>query len=122
MSKMYFPIINKLEVRLPQEFINSTNKRSISVIGFHFMFMKKTGTNLREELGTYLHSDLVQKNKFEDSFICFSNITLCMPLKYEFTGPQEVLKFWFTDDDGSETIVDEEEWDYFWNIMLELEY
>lgn len=101
MVKRYFPVINKTRIRLPQEFINSTNKKFIHVINFS-VFRKYESMSYSSSGYISLHSNLVQSNPYNDHFIRFSDgiKNVIDRLKYEQIDNIEFLEFWFKYPDG----------------------
>ena len=100
MVKRYFPVQNKTRVRLPQDFIDSKNKKYIYVIDF------QTSEQYSEGYRPFLlslHSNLVQKDPYCDHLIRFStgSRTDIDRLKYEQIDDIEFLDFWFKYPDGS---------------------
>lgn len=108
MVKRYFPVQNKTRVRLPQDFIDSKNKKYIHVIDFQSS-EKQTEGYFSYMLS--LHSNLVQKDPYCDHIIRFTSGTRTDidRLKYEQVDDIEFLDFWFKYPNGEEVTIKEKE-------------
>ena len=105
MVKTYF-YTNTLETKLPDEFINSSNRKFIHVIHCRCVFNDYLVGDAE------LHASFIQRNDYFDSFVCFTNTILTKYKKYEVTRPRPTFKVWFSDMEGNPIEVQ--------NFMLEL--
>lgn len=99
MVKRYFPVQNKTRVRLPQDFIDSKNKKYIYVIDFQ---TSKEYVSEYSHVMVSLHSNLVQKDPYYDHIIRFASTETnnVDRLKYEQLENLEFLDFWFKYPNG----------------------
>lgn len=106
MVKRYFPVQNKTRVRLPQDFIDSKNKKYIHVIDFQSSEKRSEGYF---NYMISLHSNLVQKDPYCDHIIRFASgaRTDIDRLKYEQVDDIEFLDFWFKHPNGEKVPIKE---------------
>jgi hypothetical protein len=102
MVKRYF-ITDKLETKLPIEFIQSDNPRYISLIRCTFFY---DHPNVEEEIEQFstpqfisLHSNIVNVQKDLDSFVMYCNQNNRKAKKYQQFGRLETLRIWFKNYD-----------------------
>jgi hypothetical protein len=66
------PLSGKIPFSFPVDFIQTTHPKTITLINAkHFDFSEFVGR--RESEGVSVHSDIVQDDRFDDSFLCFCN-------------------------------------------------
>ena len=101
--KRYF-ITNQLKTRLPNDFVNSKNKRFITLIQCK---LYQNLTNVSDEIEQFstpkfitVHSNIVHTDSYLDSYIMFCNENRPKGKKYEQMSREYELVLWFKNYDG----------------------
>jgi hypothetical protein len=88
----YIKVPDEYEIKIPEFFTNSARlEKYIVVRGCKAL----VGDGLVGDLK--VHSTLVQKNPFDDYFICFANELMVKSKKYFWNSGNKTIKIWFTD-------------------------
>jgi hypothetical protein len=98
-QKSYFPISsyglaaqNEYEIKLPEYFTSSIRlEKYIVVRNCKALFNKELVGDLK------VHSTIVQKNPYDDYFVCFANELMVKSKKYFWNSGSKYIRIWFTD-------------------------
>ena len=98
-TKTYFHV-NQNEFDLPLDFVSSKNDKYIVV--------QYCACTYKQYLigDVCLHSNLVQRDDYLDSFIMLANKRQTRYRKYKYIGSQRKLRVWFSDIAGNEIVPD----------------
>jgi hypothetical protein len=97
-TKTYL-VTNTIETRFPIEFVSSKNRKWIVLQHCRCVY-KNLFNNTYLTGDIRVHCDFIERNRYLDSFACFSNTQLTKYKKREVISPKQTFKIWFTDMNG----------------------
>jgi hypothetical protein len=94
-TKTYM-VINELKTRFPIDFLSSHNRRFVIVQNCRCLYKGLMVGDIE------LHADFIERDRYLNSFCCFTNTILTKYKKWEVVNPRQFLNLWFTDMKGAD--------------------